>query len=204
MASLRLIIGISGATGAIFGIRLLEALRASGRVETHLIISKWGQRTIEHETTMSVDGVRRLADATYAPMNLAATISSGSFHTDGMIITPCSTKTVAAIATGYSETLIARAADVIMKEGRKLALVVRESPLSAIHLENLLTLARLGVVILPPVPAFYNHPASLDDVIDHVTARVMDHFGLAFPRAKRWDGQLRGLAPVGIDRGDED
>jgi len=204
MAQLRLIVGISGSTGAIFGVRLLEAMRATGQVESHLIISKWGQRTIEHETTMSVDAVRRLADVTYAPLNLAATISSGSFRTNGMIIAPCSTKTAAAIATGYSETLIARAADVIVKEGRKLVLVVRESPLSAIHLENLLTLARLGVVIVPPVPAFYNHPATLDDVIDHVTARVMDQFGLDFPRARRWDGKLRSLTPVGTDRGDED
>lgn len=204
MAQLRLIVGISGATGAIFGIRLLEALRASGQVETHLVISTWGQRTIEHETTMTVDAVRRLADVTYAPTNLAATLSSGSFHTDGMIIAPCSTKTAAALATGYTETLIARAADVVLKEGRKLILMIRESPLSVIHLQNLLTLARIGVVILPPVPAFYNHPATLDDVIDHVTARVMDHFGLDFPRARRWDGHLRSLAPIGIDHGEED
>jgi len=204
MAAMRLIVGISGATGAIFGIRLLEALRATGRVETHLVMSKWAQRTIEHETTLSVEAVRRLADAAYAPGNLAATISSGSFRTDGMVIAPCSTKTLAAIATGYTDTLVARAADVTLKERRPLVLVVRESPLNAVHLENMLRLARLGVVIMPPVPAFYNHPVTLDDMIDHVTARVMDHFGLDFPGARRWDGRLRTLTPVAAERGDEE
>lgn len=193
---MRLIVAMSGATGAIFGIRLLEALRAAGGVEVHLVMSKWGQRTIEHETNMTVDAVRKLADFTYAPGDLAATISSGSFRTDGMVIAPCSTKTLAAIASGYSDTLIPRAADVILKERRKLVLLVRESPLNAVHLENMLKLARLGVVIMPPVPAFYNHPATLDDMIDHVVARAMDHFGLEFPRARRWDGRMRGFTPV--------
>src|SRR3990172_3048082 len=139
---MRLIVGISGATGAIFGVRLLEALRTVDRVETHLVISKWGERTIEHETNMTVDGVRKLAHFTYASNNLAATISSGSFQTDGMIIAPCSTKTLAAIATGFTDTLLSRAADVVLKEGRKLVLLARESPLNAVHLENMLKLAR--------------------------------------------------------------
>jgi len=188
---MRLIVGISGATGAIFGVRLLEALRTVDRVETHLVISKWGERTIEHETTLTVDAVRQLADVTHTSTDLAATISSGSFLTDGMIIAPCSVKTLAAIATGYSETLISRAADVVLKESRKLVLVLRESPLNTIHLNNMLSLARLGVVIMPPVPAFYNHPATLDDMIDHVVARIMGHFDLDFPGAQRWDGRLR-------------
>jgi len=195
----RLIVGISGATGAIFGVRLLEALRTVGGTEIHLVMSKWGQRTIEHETTMTVEAVRRLADVTYVPTNLAATISSGSFRTDGMIIAPCSTKTLAAIAGGVTDTLLTRAADVVLKEGRKLLLVVRESPLNAIHLENMLKLARLGVAIIPPVPAFYNHPATLDDMINHIVARIMDQFGLAFPGARRWDGRLRTLTPEPVE-----
>lgn len=199
---MRLIVAISGATGSIFGIRLLEALRAVGGAETHLVISKWGARTIEHETTMSVEAVRRLADVVYHPENLAATISSGSFRTDGMVIAPCSTRTLAAIATGVSDTLVSRAADVTLKEGRKLILLVRESPLTAIHLENMLTLARLNVVIMPPVPAFYNHPGSLDEMVDHVVARVMDHFGLEFPGAHRWDGRLRSHTPVKQEGGE--
>jgi len=194
MGTTRLIVGISGATGAIFGIRLLEVLRATGGVETHLVMSKWGQRTIEHETSFTVDAVRKLADVTHAPGDLAATISSGSFRTQGMVIAPCSTKTLAAIATGFTDTLIARAADVVLKEGRRLVLLVRESPLNAVHLENMMKLARLGVVIMPPVPAFYNHPATLDDIVNHVVARVLDHFALDNPSARRWDGQLRKLA----------
>jgi 4-hydroxy-3-polyprenylbenzoate decarboxylase len=201
---MRVIVAISGATGAIFGIRLLEALRATDDVETHLVISKWGQRTIEHETTMTVEAVRKLADFVHHPENLAAPISSGSFRTDGMVIAPCSTRTLASIATGVSDTLISRAADVVLKEARRLVLLVRETPLTAIHLENMLKLARLGVVMMPPVPAFYNYPATLDDMVDHVVARVMDHFGLDFPRARRWDGRLRSLAGVRTKQADDD
>jgi 4-hydroxy-3-polyprenylbenzoate decarboxylase len=197
MLDMRLIVGISGATGAIFGVRLLEALRATGRVETHLIISKWGERTIEHETNMTVENVRKLAHFNYPANNLAATISSGSFRTDGMIIAPCSTKTVAAIATGFTDTLVARAADVILKEGRKLILVVRESPLNVVHLENMLKLARTGVAIAPPMPAFYNHPATLNEMIDHIIGRILDNFGLEFTQMRRWDGQLRSPTQAG-------
>lgn len=192
---MRLVVAICGATGSIFGVRLLEALRAAGGVETHLVLSKWGQRTLEHETTLTAEAVRRLADETWGAENMAAPISSGSFRTDGMVVAPCSTKTLGAIANGISDSLIARAAEVTLKEGRKLVLLVRETPLSAIHLTNMLTLARLGAVILPPVPAFYNHPATLDDIVDHVVARVLDHFGIPFARARRWDGRLR--APAG-------
>lgn len=194
----RLIVGISGATGAIFGIRLLETLRSMRQVEIHLVISRWGQRTIEHETNMTVDMVRKLADVCYAPANLAATISSGSFRTDGMVVAPCSTKTLAEIAAGFSDTLMARAAEVVLKEGRKLVLLVRESPLNAVHLENMLKLARLGVVIMPPAPAFYNHPSTLDEAVDYVVTRVLDQFGLEFSGARRWEGQLRKPASAGI------
>jgi len=183
---------MSGATGAIYGIRLLEALRATGGVESHLVMSKWAQRTIEHETSLSVDAVKKLADVFH---NLGATISSGSFKTEGMVIAPCSTKTLGAIANGYSDTLVARAAEVVLKERRKLILLVRETPLTAIHLENMLRLAQAGAIVAPPVPAFYNQPETLDDIVDHIVARVMDHFGLDFPRARRWDGRLRAAVP---------
>jgi 4-hydroxy-3-polyprenylbenzoate decarboxylase len=188
---MRVIVAMSGATGAIYGIRLLEALRGAGGVEVHLIMSKWAQRTIEHETSMTVEAVRKLADVVHPPENMAATLSSGSFKTEGMVIAPCSTKTLAAIANGYSDTLIARAAEVVLKERRKLILLVRETPLTTIHLENMLKLAQAGAVMLPPVPAFYNQPETLDDIVDHIVARVMDQFGLEFPRARRWDGRLR-------------
>jgi 4-hydroxy-3-polyprenylbenzoate decarboxylase len=187
----RVIVGMSGATGAIYGIRLLEALRAAGGVESHLVMSKWAQRTIEHETSMSAEAVKKLADVVHNVENMGATISSGSFKTEGMVIAPCSTKTLGAIANGYSDTLVARAAEVVLKERRKLILLVRETPLTPIHLANMLTLAQAGAVVAPPVPAFYNQPETLDDIVDHIVARVMDHFGLEFPKARRWDGKLR-------------
>lgn len=188
---MRVIVGMSGATGAIYGIRLLEALRAAGGVESHLVMSKWAQRTIEHETSMSAEAVKKLADVVHNVENMGATISSGSFKTEGMVIAPCSTKTLGAIANGYSDTLVARAAEVVLKERRKLILLVRETPLTPIHLANMLTLAQAGAVVAPPVPAFYNQPETLDDIVDHIVARVMDHFGLEFPKARRWDGKLR-------------
>jgi 4-hydroxy-3-polyprenylbenzoate decarboxylase len=192
---MRVIVGMSGATGAIYGIRLLEALRTAGGVESHLVMSKWAQRTIEHETRLTVDAVKKLADVVHNAENLGATISSGSFKTEGMVIAPCSTKTLGAIASGYSDTLVARAAEVVLKERRKLILLVRESPLTTIHLENMLRVAQAGAVVAPPVPAFYNHPETVDDIVDHAVARIMDHFGLEFPKGKRWDGKLR--APAG-------
>jgi 4-hydroxy-3-polyprenylbenzoate decarboxylase len=171
----RIIVGITGATGAIFGLRTLEALREAG-VETHLVLSKWGLQTVEHETGRKQADLEALASVVHGTGNMAATISSGSFRTDGMIIAPCSMRTVGAIAHGYGENLVHRAADVILKERRRLVLVPRETPLSEIHLENLLKLARMGVCILPPMPAFYNKPASLDDMVDHIVARVLDQF----------------------------
>lgn len=187
---MRLIVGISGATGAILGVRTLELLREL-EVESHLILSSWGARTIEHETSYSVDEVRAMATIAHSPNDQGATISSGSFKTDGMVIVPCSMKSVAAIASGLGMDLLGRAADVVLKEQRKLVLVARESPLSPIHLDNLLRLARIGVVVLPPVPAFYNQPESVSDIVDHVVVRILDQFGLEAPGAKRWDGKLR-------------
>lgn len=185
----RLIVGITGATGVIYGIRLLERLR-DARVDTHLVISRWGGRTLQHETRNTREEVEALATVAYKPDDLGAAISSGSFRTDGMIVAPCSAKSLAAIAHGYGDNLIHRAADVVLKEQRKLLLAVREAPLSAIHLENMLKLARLGVIILPPVPAFYNNPRSLDEAVDHTVARILDHFNVPVPDAVRWSGEM--------------
>jgi 4-hydroxy-3-polyprenylbenzoate decarboxylase len=162
-------------------------------VESHLIITKWAQRTIEHETRYRIDDVRALASVTHQLADMGASVSSGSFLTEGMVVIPCSMRTLASIAHGYGEHLVHRAADVILKERRKLVLVARETPLSTIHLENMLKLASMGVTILPPMPAFYNHPQSVDDIVDHIVARVLDQFGLSAPFAKRWDGEMQRL-----------
>jgi 4-hydroxy-3-polyprenylbenzoate decarboxylase len=184
---MRLIVGISGATGAIFGIRLLQMLQRA-KVQTDLIISQWARVTIQHETEFSVPEVEALATASHSNKNLAAAISSGSIRTDGMIIAPCSMKTLAAIRSGYANDLLSRAADVVLKERRKLVLLPRESPLNDIHLDNMLTLSRMGVVIVPPVPAFYNHPKNLDDMVDHILVRALDQFGIEIPTATHWTG----------------
>ncbi|HAT3957651.1 non-oxidative hydroxyarylic acid decarboxylases subunit B [Citrobacter freundii] len=185
---MRLIVGMTGATGAPFGVSLLLALREMPGVETHLVLSKWAKTTIELETPYSVRDVSALADSCHNPADQSATISSGSFRTDGMIIIPCSMKTLAGIRAGYAEGLVGRAADVVLKEGRKLVLVPREMPLSTIHLENMLALSRMGVAMVPPMPAFYNHPQTVDDITQHIVARVLDQFGLEHPNARRWQG----------------
>jgi len=186
----RLIVGITGATGTIFGVRVLQLLHGSG-VETHLVVSKWAARTLTHETPYSLKQVQELATQNYASGDQGAAISSGSFVTLGMVIAPCSMRTLAAIAHGLGDNLIHRAADVVLKERRKLVLVVRESPFNEIHLENMLKLARMGVVILPPMPAFYNHPQTLDDMVNHVAMRVVDQFDIHLDVMNRWDGVLR-------------
>ena len=195
---MKVIVAITGATGAIYGVRILERLREAG-AETHLVISRWGARTLLHETPFSRQQVESLASVTYAPADMGAAISSGSFRTDGMVIAPCSAKTLAAVAHGFGENLIHRAADVILKERRKLVMVVREAPLSDIHLENMLKLSRMGTVILPPLPAFYNHPRTVDDVIDHTVSRVLDQFGLDVGGAERWTGEMGVGSPSMID-----
>lgn len=184
---MRLIVGITGSSGAILGIRALEALRALG-VETHLILSQWARATIAHETQYKTEQVEGLASVVYREDNQGAAISSGSFKTDGMLIAPCSMKTLAGIRSGYGEGLVCRAADVVLKERRKLVLVGRESPLSEIHLDNMLALSRMGAVILPPVPAFYNRPANVDDIVNHIVGRALDQFGLETPGVRRWQG----------------
>ena len=189
-----MIVGITGATGVLHGVRLLERLRESG-IESHVVISRWGARTLQHETRYSREDVEALATAAYKPDDLGAAISSGSFETDGMIVAPCSAKTLAAIAHGYGGNLIHRAADVVLKERRRLLLGVRETPLSDIHLENMLKLSRMGVVIFPPLPAFYTNPATLEDVVDHTVARMLDQFGVRVAGAPRWNGEMNVGGP---------
>lgn len=193
----RLVVAMTGATGAIFGIRLLEALHCAADVETHLVISKWAMQTIEHETDYGVPAVRALAHVVHEAGNLGAAISSGSFRTEGMIVIPCSMRSLGAIAHGTGETLVHRAADVVLKERRRLVLVAREMPLSEIHLENMLKLARMGATIMPPMPAFYAHPRGVDDIVNHVVARVLDQFDIAAGFARRWSGDMRGNASQG-------
>ena len=189
MATSKLIVAITGATGSILGIRALEALKAAG-VETHVIVSKWAQQTVTHETRMTLDDVRALSGVWYRPGDMAASISSGSCRAAGMLVIPCSANSLAAIATGAGTHLVHRAADVTLKERRRLVLVVRETPLSAVHLKNMLELARLGVTILPPMPAFYNQPASIDDLVNHIVVRALDQFGIDTAFARRWNGEL--------------
>jgi 4-hydroxy-3-polyprenylbenzoate decarboxylase len=186
---MRIVVGITGATGSIIGIRLLKVLRELN-VTTHLVLSKWGRATLEMETAYSAREVGELADHVHAPGDATAVIASGSFRTDGMVIAPCSMKTLAAIHSGYGEGLIPRAADVTLKEGRKLVLVPREVPLSEIHLRNMLGIAQLGAVIAPPMPAFYTKPNSVEDIVDHAVGRVLDQFGLDLPGMPRWSGRV--------------
>lgn len=184
---LKLIIGITGATGAIFGIRLLEILKSTD-IETHLILSSWAKATIPLETSYTTSQVEALADVSYSSKDQAARISSGSFRTEGMIIAPCSMKTTASIRHGFSDNLIARAADVVLKERKHLLLMTRETPLNTIHLENMLALSKLGVTIAPPLPAFYNHPADINELVDHIAYRTLDQFGIHMEEAERWEG----------------
>ncbi|MET9267434.1 UbiX family flavin prenyltransferase [Amycolatopsis sp. NPDC004079] len=184
----RIVVAMSGATGAPFGVRLLEVLRDLPDVETHLVLSTWARTTIELESTRTVREVVELADVHHRPGEQGSLLSSGSFRTDGMVVVPCSMKTLAAIRTGYADNLITRAADVTLKERRRLVLVPRETPLSEIHLDHLLALSRLGARIVPPMPAFYNRPRTLDDMVDHVVTRILDQFELPAPAARRWQG----------------
>ncbi len=189
----KLIVGLTGASGSIFGVRLLEAL-AESDVESHVIVSKWAQRTLEYETALKLDYSKDLADEYYGPGDMGAKVSSGSFVTDGMVIVPCSARSMAAVAGGFGEHLVHRAADVILKERRPLVLVVRETPLNDIHLENMLKLSRMGVTILPPMPAFYNHPETLDDMVNHIVARILDQFAIESDFAKRWEGDMKNVS----------
>ena len=185
---MRLIIGISGASGVIYGIRLLEALREATDVETHLIISNGGKVNIALETDWKVRDVEALADVVYSDSDVAATIASGSFRTGGMIVAPCSMKTLGAIVNSYAANLLVRAADVTLKEGRKLVLAPRETPLHAGHLRLMHEAALMGAVVAPPVPGFYAKPASVEDIVNHTVGRLMDLFGLETDLVRRWPG----------------
>jgi flavin prenyltransferase len=185
----KLIIGISGATGAIYGVRMLQILSKIEDIETHLVLSKAGKMTIQVETPYSVKDVEALADVVHDINNVGASISSGSFRTQGMVIAPCSMKSMGAIAHSLGADLLVRAADVVLKERKKLVLVVRETPLHLGHLEAMASLARIGAVIFPPVPAFYHRPKTLDDVINQTVARILDQFDLDVSLFHRWDDE---------------
>ena len=183
--SLPIIVGITGASGAVYGIRLLELLRDLG-VPTHLVLSRSAEITIAHETAHKIAAVKALADTVHAPADIAASIASGSFRTRGMIIAPCSMRSMAEIATGVTSSLLTRAADVTLKERRRLVLMVRETPLHTGHLRTMTTLSEIGAVIFPPVPAFYAMPADIGEMVDHTLGRVLDLFDLDAGTVKRW------------------
>jgi len=185
----RLIVGISGASGVTYGVRLLELLRAAG-VETHLVVSQAAQVTLAHETGLKLRQVIARADVHYAASDIAAPISSGSFRTLGMIVAPCSMRTLAEIATGVSSSLLSRAADVVLKERRRLVLLVRETPLHLGHLRNLCAVTEMGAIVYPPVPAFYAAPKSVQEVIDHSLGRALDMFDIDVGRVRRWGVDL--------------
>jgi 4-hydroxy-3-polyprenylbenzoate decarboxylase len=185
----RLIIGVSGATGAIYGVRMLQILSKIEDIETHLVLSKAGKMTIQVETPYSVKDVEALADVVHDINNVGASISSGSFRTEGMVIAPCSMKSMGAIAHSLGGDLLVRAADVVLKERKNLVLVVRETPLHLGHLEAMASLARMGAVIFPPVPAFYHRPKTLDDVINQTVTRILDQFDIDVSLFHRWDDE---------------
>lgn len=185
---MEIIIGVTGATGIIYAINLLRVLKATDNVNTHLIMSDWAKENLKIETNHSMQEVESLATFIYDNKNLGEKTSSGSFITDGMVIVPCSMKTLSSIAHGYDDNLISRTAGVMLKEGRKLILSPRETPLSPIHIENMLKLSRIGVRIVPPMPAFYNRPQSIEDVINHHVMKLLDQLGIYYDQAKRWEG----------------
>ena len=194
----RLIVGISGASGAIYGIRLLEVLRDMEDVETHLVMSRFARMNVEIETTHDLQYVEDLADQVHSFGNQAAPISSGSFQTDGMVIAPCSMKTLAAVAHAFADDLVSRAADVVLKERRRLVIMPRETPLTLAHLRNMVAASEMGAVVFPPVPAFYAKPRSVDQLVEHSVLRVLDLFGIHSRRATRWKGLGKtSRAPAG-------
>ena len=183
--NIKIIVGITGSSGVIYGIKLLYFLKKS-KIETHIVLSKWAEKNIEIETNESIVEVKKLASFEYRENDMAASISSGSFKTDGMIIIPCSMKTLASIANGYDDNLISRAASVTIKENRKLVIVPRETPLSQIHLSNMLKLAKIGVTILPAMPGFYHRPKTINDLILHIVGKTLDQFEINNEVFKRW------------------
>lgn len=192
--SKRLIVAITGATGAIYGLRILKAIAAQPDWETHLVLSDAGAMTAWHELKLSRKKLESLATRAYRPADVAATISSGSFITEGMIISPCSMRTLAAVAHAHAENLISRAADVTLKERRRLVLMPRETPLNLAHLRNMIAATEMGAIMCPPVPAFYSLPESIDELVGHTVGRVLDLFGIPAAQMRRWQGM--GKAPA--------
>ena len=188
----RLIVGITGATGAVYGVEILRTLKSVGGWESHLVLSDAGALNVWHELRMKRREVEKLADVAYHPKDIAATISSGSYLTDGMVIAPCSMKTLAAVAHAHADDLVSRAADVVLKERRRLVLVPRETPLNLAHLRNMVAVTEMGGIVFPPVPAFYALPKTLDDLVGHTVARVLDLFGVHSPKLARWQG-MKGI-----------
>lgn len=184
----RIIVGISGASGAILGIETLRGLRKSGQFETHLVLTRGGERTITEETAYSLPEVCGLADVCHSVRDIGASIASGSFRTHGMVIVPCTMKTLAGIACGYSDNLLLRAADVVLKERRKLVLVPRETPLSLIHLHNMAALSQMGAVVLPPMLSFYHRPQSVEELVQHFVGKILDQFDVEYAGFRRWKG----------------
>jgi 4-hydroxy-3-polyprenylbenzoate decarboxylase len=185
---LRIIIGINGATGVVYGIRLLQVLSTLNDIETHLVISAAGEQTIELETEFKASEVKRLANHSYAIDDIGAPLASGSFRHDGMIVAPCSIKTLSALAHSYADNLLTRAADVTLKERRRLLLLVRETPLHLGHLRNMVSITEMGAIVMPPVPAFYHGPRTIQDLIDHTVGKALDLFGIEHKLFRRWPG----------------
>jgi 4-hydroxy-3-polyprenylbenzoate decarboxylase len=194
----RLIVGISGASGAVYGVRLLEALRRS-TIETHLVMSHLAEVTLAYETDLKVADVHTLADVVYSMNDIGAAISSGSFRTEGMIVAPCSIRSLAEIAYGTTTGLLTRAADVVLKERRRLVLLVRETPLHTGHLRAMIAASENGAIVMPPVPAFYTRPKSVEDIVDHTVGRALDLFGVDNPLVRRW-GETGGSGKTGRSR----
>lgn len=184
----RIIVAISGASGAVYGVRLLQALRALGQVQTHAVVSEAGFLNLQHELGLDLPQFNALADVVYPVRDVGAAIASGSFQCDGMVVAPCSMRTLAAVAHGLSDNLITRAADVMLKERRRLVLMVRETPLNLAHLRNMTSVTEMGAIVFPPVPAFYHQPQSVAELVDHSVSRVLDLLGLPQTQAARWSG----------------
>jgi 4-hydroxy-3-polyprenylbenzoate decarboxylase len=185
---MKLIVGITGASGVIYGVRLLAVLAKNKAVETHLVVSEAGEQNIRYETSWKMEEVKSLADFCYDVRALGAPLSSGSFKMDGMVVAPCSVKTMSALANSYAENLLVRAGDVTLKEGRKLVLLVRETPLHLGHLRNMEKLCEVGAIIMPPVPAFYHRPRTIEDIIDHTIGKILDTLGIEHDLFTRWSG----------------
>ena len=189
----RLIVGITGATGSIYGIRILEALRAAGGWESHLIVSEAGMLNVHQEYKLARKDVHKLADVVHNVRDIGATIASGSFITEGMVIAPCSMKSLAAVAHAFSDNLVTRAADVVLKERRRLVLITREAPLNLAHLRNMVAVTEMGGIVFPPVPAFYSGAKTVDGLVNHTVGRVLDLFGVEHESIKRWQGMKEGM-----------